>query len=218
MAFNYICFIKFSIEFNNTRNDRMKNEEDIKLLLREGDNSAYKYLYDHYYVLLCCIAREYLKDHFLAATVVDDLIFHLWEKRTSIDITSSLKSYLVRAVRNRCINYLNQEREKRELSFSSIAHDQEEIIYYCESLDYPLATLLENELENEIRKAIERLPEECRRVFLMSRKEGKQYEQIAEELGISVNTVKYHMKNALARLSKDLSKYLMLLVTFWLSK
>jgi len=189
----------------------MKDEErKIVFLLKKGDNGAYKYLYDHHYNLLCNVAYQFLKDDFLAETIVDDIIFHLWEKRETIDITTSLRSYLVRAVRNRCLNHLNLEREKREVSFSALEDPNDNIHLFIQSEEYPLATLLENELEKEIYSAIERLPLESKNVFKMSRFENKRYEEIAEELNISVNTVKYHIKNALTRLNADLSKYLFL--------
>lgn len=191
------------------------DEEKIIFLLKQGDNSAYKYIYDHHYNLLCSVAYEFVKDTFVSETIVDDLIFHLWEKRETITINSSLRAYLIRSTRNRCINYLNLEREKRETAFSSMNTIQEDQTLYLESLEYPLATLLEKELENEVMQAIESLPKDSRRVFQMSRWEGKQYEQIAKELGISVNTVKYHIKNALARLSKELSRYLITLLLLW---
>ncbi len=197
----------------------MEKKEELHLIhsLKSGNNQAYKYIYDHHYVLLCKIAYEFLKDDFLAESIVDDIIFHLWEKRDTIEITTSLRSYLVQAVRNRCINYLNLEREKREVRFSVIDQQNEWINSVFPSDDYPLARLLENELEQEIRNAINRLPEECKVVFKKSRFEEKRYEQIAEELGISVNTVKYHIKNAISRLSTDLSKYLLLLIyCFWI--
>lgn len=197
----------------------MEKKEELHLIhsLKSGNNQAYKYIYDHHYVLLCKIAYEFLKDDFLAESIVDDIIFHLWEKRDTIEITTSLRSYLVQAVRNRCINYLNLEREKREVRFSVIDQQNEWINSVFPSDDYPLARLLENELEQEIRNAINRLPEECKVVFKKSRFEEKRYEQIAEELGISVNTVKYHIKNAISRLSADLSKYLLLLICcFWI--
>jgi len=188
----------------------MRDEElRIISLLRKGDNGAYKYIYDHHYNLLCNIAFQFLKDDFLAETIVDDMIFHLWEKRETIDITISLKSYLIRAVRNRCLNHLNLEREKREINFSVMENPEETIHSFIQSEEYPLATLLENELEKEIQSAIERLPLESKKVFQMSRFENKRYEEIAKELNISVNTVKYHIKNALARLNADLSKYLL---------
>ena len=196
----------------------MEKEKELHLIhsLKSGDNQAYKYIYDHHYVLLCKIAYEFLKDDLLAESIVDDIIFHLWEKRDTIEITTSLRSYLVQAVRNRCINYLNLEREKREVRFSVIDQQGEWINSVFPSDDYPLARLLENELEQEIRNAIDRLPEECKVVFKKSRFEEKRYEQIAEELGISVNTVKYHIKNAISRLNADLSKYLLLLICcFW---
>ena len=63
-------------------------------------------------------------------------------------------------------------------------------------------------LEGEVMKSINRLPEDCRRVFSMSRFDEKKYEEIAHELQISVNTVKYHIKHALTLLHEDLGKYL----------
>jgi RNA polymerase sigma-70 factor (ECF subfamily) len=188
------------------------NDNDIVLQLRTGDNHAYKYIYDKYYTLLCSIAHEYVKDDFSATTIVDDLIFHLWEKRESLDIRTSLRGYLIRSVINRCINYLNLEKEKREISFSSMNSRQEEAVLRYESFEYPSAGLLELELEEKISQAIEHLPEECREVFKMSRMDDKKYEEIASELNVSVNTVKYHMKNALLKLRNELSKYLIVLV------
>ena len=84
--------------------------------------------------------------------------------------------------------------------------------------EYPLGTLLERELEKEIRQAICHLPDVCRKVFLKSRFEGKKYEEIAAELAISVNTVKYHIKTALTLLHKELDKYLLgLILLFFIS-
>ena len=195
----------------------MKPEEHkIIHLLKLGDNIAYKYLYDHYYVLLCSIAFEYVKDYFLAGTIVDDLIFNLWEKKEHLEI-KSLQSYLVRAVRNRCINHLHLEREKREIAFSAMNIQDKKKIVSSEAFEYPLAILMESELEDKIAQAIENLPEECKRVFKLSRFENKRYEEIAQDLGISVNTVKYHMKNALSRLHKELAGYLILFICCWLS-
>ena len=147
--------------------------------LKIGNENAYRYIYDHHYALLCYVANGYLKDQFLSETIVGDTIFHLWEIRETLDISVSIRSYLLRVIRNRCINYLNSERE------------------------------------NEIYKAIDKLPDECRRVFAKSRFEGKSYEEISGELGISVNTVKYHIKSALSSLHSELGKYLIILILFF---
>lgn len=183
--------------------------------LKLGNEDAYQYIYDHHYALLCHVANGYVKEQFLAETIVGDTIFHVWEIRETLEISVSIRSYLLRAVRNRCINYLNSEREKREIAFSALLPDEiaDDKIILPDS--HPLGTLLERELEEEIYKAIEKLPDECRRVFDKSRFEGKSYEQISEDLGISINTVKYHIKNALASLQKNLSKYLIALFLFF---
>ena len=183
--------------------------------LKTGNEDAYQYIYDRHYALLCHVANGYVKDHFLAETIVGDTIFHLWEIRETLEISVSIRSYLVRAVRNRCINYLNSEWEKREIAFSSLMPDEIIDDKMTISDSHPLGALLERELEEEIYKAIDKLPNECRRVFDKSRFEGKSYEEISQELGISVNTVKYHIKNALASLQMNLSKYLITLLLFF---
>ena len=183
--------------------------------LKTGNEDAYQYIYDRHYALLCHVANGYVKDQFLAETIVGDTIFHLWEIRETLEIFVSIRSYLLRAVRNRCINYLNSEWEKREIAFSSLMPDEITDDKMTISDSHPLGTLLERELEEEIYKAIDKLPNECRRVFDKSRFEGKSYEEISQELGISVNTVKYHIKNALASLQMSLSKYLITLLLFF---
>ena len=187
----------------------MKVDEQIIIrLLKNGSSDAYKYLYEHYYAFLCTIAFEYLGDSSMSEVLVDDLIMHLWEKRETLDISTSLRNYLIRAIRNRSINYLQLEQQRREVTFSSMSKDDSEFVESSEIGDYPLAVLLENELEEKIMQAIECLPDDCRRVFKMSRFENKSYEQIAEESNISVNTVKYHIKKALLLLKDALKDYL----------
>lgn len=176
--------------------------------LKNGVDAAYKYLYDQHYQILCHVAAQYVKDDFLAETIVGDVIFHLWEVRETIEINTSVRSYLMTCVRNRCIDYLKSQYHKREVAHSDTGLRDFSVLQYVKDDDYPLGKLLEKELENEIMNAINRLPDECRRVFNMSRFENRKYEEIAQELKISVNTVKYHIKHALALLHEDLGKYL----------
>lgn len=178
--------------------------------LKAGEEKAYQYLYDHHYAVLCHIAESYVKDRFAAEMIVGDVIFHVWEIRKSLQIVTSIRSYLAQAVRNRCINLLTCERERREVAFSSLPDDVDmEGRPDLSSEEHPLGILLEQELEEEISRAIDSMPDECHRIFLKSRFEGKTYEEISQELGVSVNTVKYHIKNALAFLHKALGKYLL---------
>lgn len=191
----------------------MKELEHIIIRqLRAGDEEAYRYLYDRHYAVLCRFANAWVDDPFLAEMIVGDVIFHLWEIRDTLEIDTSLRAYLMRAVRNRCYNHLSSESKKRETPFSALAPDTLEREPALSLGEHPLGLLLERELEGEIIRSIERLGDECKRVFKKSRFERKKNEEIAAELGISVNTVKYHIKMALARLRQDLGKYLLFLI------
>ncbi len=178
--------------------------------LKEGQERAYRYVYDRHYQILCHVAAQYVHDDFLAETIVGDVIFHLWEVRETIEIKTGLRSYLMTCVRNRCLDYLKSQYNQREVKMSATPDisDDFPVLNYIKGDDYPLGHLLEQELESEIMKAVDSLPEECGRVFRLSRFEEKKYEEIARELGISVNTVKYHVKHALVLLHEALGKYL----------
>ena len=182
--------------------------------LKAGNERAYKFLYDQHYQILCHIAAQYVKDDFLAETIVGDVIFHIWEVRDSIEINTRIRSYLMTSVRNRCLDYLKSQYNQKELK----GLQDFPVLNYVKGDDYPLGRLLEQELESEIMKAINRLPEQCRRVFQLSRFEEKRYEEIAAELDISVNTVKYHIKRALALLHEDLGKYLTVAILLLLER
>ena len=86
----------------------MNTEYEIIEGLKAGHEEAYKYIYERQYKILCIIAKEYVDDTFTAEMIVSDVIFALWKNRKEIDINLSLRSYLIKAVRNRCLHYLAQ--------------------------------------------------------------------------------------------------------------
>ena len=191
-------------------------EEQILERLRKGDEKAFRHIFDKYYNLLCRFANQILNDSSLSEEIVDDAIFYLWEHRADIEITHTVRAYLLRSVRNRCLNEINSLSHRTEHYFSTYISDDN--LEFMDTLfsdsNHPLGMLIEQELEDELMRSIELLPEECRKVFKKSRFEQKKYEEIAQELGISVNTVKYHIKNALAHLNTHLSEYLKILVLY----
>ena len=169
-------------------------------------------LYDAHYEILCRIAYDYVKDTYLAETIVGDTIFHIWERRENLDIQGPVRRYLVRAVRNRCLDVLASQYVRRTISeedIKEIGGDTMEVLDSVEDIS-PLGILLERELEDKVVEAVEQLPKECRVVFEKSRFEGLSYQEIADSLGISVNTVKYHIKGAIARIYNHLERYLLL--------
>lgn len=184
------------------------DEQFLIQQLKEGNEQAYRWLFSQHYAPLCMYAGRLLHDNALAESIVDDVIYHIWEIRDYIEITTSLHSYLMRSVRNRCTDHLQSLRTRTEHSVSSLGKaDTERTLNYTDT-SQPQGILIEKELEEAVARAIEALPEQCRAVFKASRIEGKRYEDIARETGLSVNTVKYHVKNALRLLRRDLARYI----------
>lgn len=196
----------------------MSTEEQLLYeQLKAGNERAYGILYKKHYAILCHYANFYLHDKFSAETVVEDVIYHLWENRENLIIKKSIRNYLVTAVRNRCIDTLKLKRNQTEHVISGLS---EKAAFYMGNQpvnDSPYGILLSKELEEKVMQAIESLPAECKQVFIKSRIEQKKNKDIAEELGISINTVKYHMKNAIKILRNKLEHYIFFLYLFVLT-
>lgn len=181
----------------------MNNKEHYLLEgVKKGSDEAFRMLFDMYYDRLFCVARQYLHDDFIADTIVSDLFFHLWEVRKTLDIQISLNAYLIRSVRNYALNYLQKNYVEKETGLENIAS------LFIESDEYPLGILLEKELIEVVQQEINKLPPETRQVLILCRIEELKHAEVAEKLQISVNTVKYHIKQALAILRDNLKDYL----------
>lgn len=185
--------------------------EDQRLIegLIQGKESDWQALFASHYPFMCYLADQYVHDEYLAAALASDVFSHLWEIRKTVHIDRSLRSYLLRATRNRCLNYLQSAAERREEGFS---RNDPFLSAFDET--HPLGILLEKELEQQLASVLARLPEQTRRVFAKSRLEGLSYQQIADQMGITPHTVKYHIRQALTLLRSEFAKYLGLFLIF----
>ncbi len=186
----------------------MDEKEDIVLnQLKSGDEKGYHYLFTNYYAQLCRIANFYIGDPYIAENLVEDLISHLWEHRLKLEIKSSLRGYLFTAIHNRCRNHIKQASKTYETNFSVFSDRMTDFAF--PSLESSgLVTLVGQELDEKIKDCVNNLPDQCRTVFCLSRYENLKYKEISSTIGISVNTVQYHIKNALATLRVELREYL----------
>jgi RNA polymerase sigma-70 factor (ECF subfamily) len=187
----------------------MYNEADTIRDLKAGLDIAWKNLYEHHYKALCIVAFGYVEDTHVSEMIVSDVIFAIWENRGSLEVKHSFGSYLARSVRNRCLNYLAQSRRHRML----LSRAGEGIEAELEN-SHPFSRLTENELRGKIAKSLDSLPEQSRRIFCLSRFDGMKYEEIAREMNVSVDVVKYHIKSALSRLRIELKDYLTIVLIF----
>jgi RNA polymerase sigma-70 factor (ECF subfamily) len=165
--------------------------------IRKGQEGAYRELFREYYRPLTVFALRYVSDLDQARDLVQDLFVHLYENRTGIQITSSLRSYLYQSVRNRCLNYLDQQKSHRE--------HQEKIKVSASEETNLEAEIERNEMEHRIFRVVDTLPQQCKRIFLLSRVKGLKNEEIARQLGISKRTVETQISNALKKLKAEIS-------------
>jgi RNA polymerase sigma-70 factor (ECF subfamily) len=179
--------------------------------IKQGDIAAFEELYRQYYIFLCLVAEHIVRNPSDAEEIVSDVFVKLWNIRDKIDITTSIKWYLVKAVRNTSLNHLEKNKTCNNLTISLSASDYEILAW---DSDYPLGQLFQKEILNILDLSINELPDACREIFLLSRYEDMTYCKIAGKLGISINTVKTQMKIALARLRENLKDYLMILLFF----
>lgn len=181
-----------------------ETDQQVFLAIQSGQTPAFEMLFKTYYKPLCRYANTYLKDPDGAEEIVQGAFIGLWEKRKVITIETSLKSYLYRAVRNSCLNELKHEQVKqRHLASESLKEEAK-----SEPADH---LAIHVELEEKIHAAIQTLPEQCRLIFTMSRFEELKYQEIADQLNLSVKTVENQMGKALKLMRIQLKEYLPLL-------
>lgn len=191
-----------------TTNALQPTEQEYWQLISQGEKSAFEYVFRSYYSSLCSYACSVIKDIDEAEEVVQNMFFNIWNKRESLQVNISIRSYLYRAVHNDCLNRIKHAKVR-----NLYAQD------YKSSMgggSTDSAGLLNaKELNRRIHEAIDGLPEQCGVVFRLSRFENLKYGEIAEQLQISVKTVENHMGKALRILREQLKEYLPLVIA-WL--
>ena len=168
----------------------------------------FEFLFRGHYSTLCAYANHFVKDVDTSEEIVQEVMFKLWINRERIVFGTSAKSYLFRAVRNSCLNLLKHMNVREEFRAARQAQIQE--LQRSKEDE-----MIVSELERKIREAVDSLPLERKKVFILSRYEGMTYAEIAAHLGISVKTVENQMSSALRTLRIELADYLPWLVLFF---
>lgn len=160
----------------------------------KDDYTSYNKLFVRYYSRLCYYVYRMLMDKEDAEDVVQELFLTLWNNRKKIEINENVSGYLYRMAKNMALNHI-----RSETNYRSVLENREEPLSYYE----------ENQLESEefrisLNDCINHLPDRCKEVLLLHRVKGLKQKEIADQLSISVKTIKNQIHSSLQRLKKCL--------------
>ncbi len=186
----------------------MTTENEVVEQIKNGNKGAFESVFKLHYSHLCSYANKFVLDIDAAEEIIQELFFQLWQKKDELDITTSFKSYLFRAAHNSSLNYIKHKNVQLKYKEQTLAEQQD--ISYEQTGSSEI-----KELQEKIRQAIDKLPEERRKVFVMNRYDQLSYKEVAEKLNISVKTVENQIGKALKFLREELKDYLPLILFFY---
>jgi len=177
-------------------------EQELHIAIKTGDKEAFRHLFNTYYPYLCTYAAGILKNSDNAEEIVQEVFFKIWKDQLKLNIQVSFKSYLFQSVRNACMNYFKFRKVR-------ISH-AETISNELEHTNHPADDETDDHenLHAQLYAAIDRLPEERKKVFKMVKIEERKYKEVATALGISVKTVENQMGKALQFLRDELKRFI----------
>lgn len=177
---------------------------DNEWMIREGFQQSakrgFELLFIRYHKLLCSHAARFVYSEAVAQDIVSEVFCRLWKTKAYEGISTSYRFYLFRSVRNEAYNYIRlefQPTEQLEVAEGFVSGQG----------NSPDTMAQYEEVLCRVEKIVQQLPPQCRRVFLMSRFEGKKYKEIADELEISIKTVEVHMGRALQSMRQGLQEH-----------
>jgi len=179
-------------------------EIEIRLIdqIKRGNEMAFVEIYDKFWRQLFNSGYKRLQKKEIVEGLVQEVFIEMWQKRETLNIHTSLSSYLFTAMKYKVINQIKSQMVKekyvafvhsKKLSFGS---EVEEKIFY-------------KELKKAYKKEVSSLPEQAKKVYELKNNEGMSYAEIAKSMEISVSTVEKHMIKALKILRTNLKNYSM---------
>lgn len=172
-----------------------------------NEEQEFELIFRKYYVRLCGFANKFIANTTEAEDIVQEVFLNIWAKKDRLKLDDEIKPYLFKSVQNLCFNFI--EHQKVVDSYYSVI----EVVYKNKKEEFDsYESVLFTEFQAKVDEAIGSLPEECRKIFKMSREDGLKYAEIADKLNLSVKTVETQMSRALSKLKIELKDYLSILI------
>lgn len=194
-VFSYLCGVS-----KNMQKSTMYDDNQLIVLIANGNQAAMSVLYDKYYASLCRSAYKRLQNESIIEEIVQDVFINLWKKASGLDPEGNIKSYLFATLRNKV---LYEIRAGIAIAKHAVHLTEQENEYAPDSFEL----LHTKHLEQKFHSVVNDLPPQCREAFKLSRLENLSYKSIAERMDISVNTVEKHIGKALGILRKSFREF-----------
>ncbi|MCF2492922.1 MULTISPECIES: RNA polymerase sigma-70 factor [Dyadobacter] len=165
------------------------------------DEITFKELYQLHWERVFAVCYNNLQDVEVAKGMVQEIFKSLWERRQELEITVSVERYLLRAAKLKVFEHLRNTKVRRE-------HIQHIRMLECGSAHCTENDVMYNSLKEKVSGLVDTLPNQCRKVFKLSREQGLSNREISQSLLISERAVEYHITRALSTLKANLTEYL----------
>ena len=173
----------------------------VNIRLKEGDHQAFYEVYNRFNKMLYHFVRKFTQDGDIIDDIIHDAFLNLWNARHRIKADYPIEGYLFRITRNLVFKHLKSQLKTAEAMVELRYYEEKRTIQ--NSVEQ---SVINEEYEGIYGLAVNRLPPQRRRIFIMSREKGLSYKEIAQFLDISPNTVKEHMSLAMKSIKDYIAK------------
>lgn len=167
-----------------------------------GNEQAFEKLFKLHYQMLLKVALFLLQDAEQSEEIVHDVFLNVWQKRENVNPEASFKNYLITAVRNRCFNHLKAKKKTHSIN------DDETWAEELVADNHTDTQAQVKDVQKALEEAVNKLPDQCRLIFQLSRYENMSYKEIAAALELSPKTIENQIGRALKALRNDLKDFL----------
>lgn len=185
--------------------EKMLDDQFLVAAIKMDSHEAFCKIFRSYYANLVMYAGQYFGDRETCEDIVQTVFARMWSDRKKLDIRQSLRSYLLRAVQNQCLDEIRHNKVK--LQYESSLHRE---LLSMSPEDY----CFYNELNSRYEDAVKALAPNDREAFLMHRTEHLKYHEIASKLGIPQRTVEDRISRALRDIRSALSDFMVIAISF----
>ena len=176
--------------------------------LKNNDKTAFTLIFTRYYQNLVHFSFTYTRNPAISEEIVQDVFLKLWENRSALSIQTSLKSYLLKIVQNKSIDWVRHLNIRENYASFVLDHP---VLSENDTENY----VLHADLQSAFKKALNKLPAVYAEAYKMNRIETLSYAEIAGRLGVSVRTIEVRIGKALILLHEELKDYLFTVLVFY---